>query len=449
MWIATDDLPRSPGHVFYDKLNAVLKSADFDRRAEAICAPYYADGRGRPSIPPGNYFRMLLIGYFEGIGSQRGVAWKCRDSLAVREFLGVRLDEASPDHSSLTRIRQRLPIEVHLDVFNLVLELAREHGLMKGRTVAIDATTLEANASMQTIRRKADSKTWRKYLRRLAKESGIETPTDDDLRRFDRNRPKRVSNKEWESPSDPDARIARMKNGSTHLAYKAEHAVDLDTELILAAVVHPADRGDTASVMETLIQAQLNTMEAGSETSIEALVADKGYHKAETLADLESCGVRTYIPERKSKTKRRWTDKPDGWRETFHGNRRRCKGERGKRLGRRRCEVAERSFAHLCDSGGARRTGVRGLTEVGKRYMIQAAGFNLSVLMRKLFGVGKPRAMADTSATLMSALASCFSSLCAHMSIHNVSRQFARVFWRYLSADTRKRNVLSGYTSAA
>jgi len=398
MWIAAGDLARSPGHPFYDRLAAVLKAADFDRRAEEICAPYYADGKGRPSIPPGIYFRMLIVGYFEDIGTQRGIAWKCADSLAARDFLGLRPGEAAPDHSSLTRIRQRLPFEAHVELFNMVLGIAREHGLLKGRTVAVDSTTIEANASMRSIRRKADGKTWRQHLEALAKESGVETPTAEDLARFDRQRKKKVSNKEWESASDPDARIAKMKDGRTRMAYKAEHAVDLDTGLVLAALALRADAGDTATLLETLVQAQLNSSEAGCEESIAELVADKGYNKVELLEFLESLGVRTYIPDRKGK--RRWTDKPEGWEKAFRANRRRCGGERGKRLGRKRTEVVERGFAHVCDSGGARRTWLRGLQEVGKRHLIAVAGHNLGLVMRHLFGAGKPRAFAGLAAAL-------------------------------------------------
>ena len=418
-WTVTQDLPRSPGHPFYQRLNEVLRAAGFDRFSEELCAPYYAERLGRPSIPPGVYFRMLLVGYFEGIDSQRGIAWRCADSRSLYEFLGVSPTERTPDHSSLTRIRQRLPMEVHLKVFQKVVEMARGCGLLRGKTIAIDATTVEANAAMRSIVRKETGEDLRKYLERLAKEAGIEEPTAEDLRKFDKGRKgKKVSNKEWESPTDRDARITRMKDGRTHLAYKAEHAVDLETELVLSATGQPADRGDPDSLPETLVQAQLNAMGAGSEASIEEVAADKGYHKAELLAKLKAWGVRTYVAERKDKGKRRWTDKPEGWCEAFHGNRRRCKGKRGKGLQRRRSEVVERSFAHVCESGGARRTWIRGIVEVGKRYLMQVAGFNLGLIMRALFGVGKPRALQGLSAALLHLATDCFvliESLTAHV----------------------------------
>jgi transposase len=237
MWIATHELPRSPGHVFYEKLNRLLAEGDFDRQCEALCAPYYADTVGRPSIPPGVYCRMLFVGYFEGLDSQRAIAWKCADSLSVRTFLGLETTAAAPDHSSLTRIRQRLPWEVHLRVFTVLLDMARAKGLLRGKTLAIDATTLEANAAMKTMVRRATGEDWKAYLRRLMKAEGIDDPSDEDLRRFDRKRTdKKVSNTEWTSPTDPDSRIMKMKDGRTHFGYKAEHAIDVESDLIVAAV---------------------------------------------------------------------------------------------------------------------------------------------------------------------------------------------------------------------
>src|SRR6516164_7011539 len=238
LFIATGDLPQSPGHCFYEKLNHLLDEAHFDRYVEDLCQPYYAEGLGRDSIPPGVYFRMLLVGYFEALDSQRGIAWRCADSLSLRAFLGVPLNEATPDHSSLTKIRQRLPLEVHQQVFVFVLRLARDKGLLRGKTVAVDATTLEANAAMKTIARKDTGEDWKEYLKRLLAEKGVDNPTDEEVRRFDKNRPKKVSNQEWESPTDPDSRIAKMKDGTTHLAYKAEHVVDLDSEFVVAAEVY-------------------------------------------------------------------------------------------------------------------------------------------------------------------------------------------------------------------
>ena len=301
LWVATTDLPKSPGHVFYDKLNQLLQESGFDSFVEKHCHQYYADGTGRESIPPGIYFRMLLIGYFEGLDSHRAIAWRCSDSLSLRAFLGIPLAEATPDHSSLTRIRQRFPLHVHEEVFLHVLRLAQDKKLLRGKTVAVDATTLEANAALRNIVRKDTGEEYKAYLKRLLTEQGVENPTDEDVRRFDKNRPKKGSNQQWESPVDPDSRITKMKDRRTHLAYKAEHVVDLDSEFVLAASVYTADQSDSSTLGESLWEAQAHLALAGSPQEIEETVADKGYHKAQTLADCEECQTRTYIPEPKGR----------------------------------------------------------------------------------------------------------------------------------------------------
>jgi transposase len=401
--IAVEDLPPPPAHPFYRRLNALLAGAGFDAFVEELCRPYYADGRGRPGIPPGVYFRMLFLGYFEGLDSQRAIAWRCADSLSLRAFLGVPLTEATPDHSSLTRIRQRLPVDVHERVFIHVLTIAQQKKLLRGKTVAVDATTLEANAAMKAITRKDTGEDWKAYVKRLMAEDGIQDPTDEEVRRFDKARKKKVSNGEWQSPADPDSRIAKMKDGRTHLAYKAEHTVDLDSEFVLAAAVHTADQPDPATLVDSVLRAQINLVLAGSDQEIEEAVADKGYHKAETLADCERLNTRTYIPEPK-RQKRTWADKPASWQKAFRANRRRVRGGRGKRLQKRRSEYAERSFAHVCETGGARRTWLRGLPDVTKRYAVQVAAHNLGLVMRKVFGVGKPRALQGAGGWLVGAL---------------------------------------------
>ena len=399
LFIPTARLAQGPGHPFYTKLNAVLAEAGFDAFVEQLCAPHYKDG-GRPGLPPGTYFRMLFIGYFEGIDSQRGIAWRCADSLALRGFLGLSLTEATPVHATLSVIRQRLPADVFDRVFQFVLGLLDEQGLLRGHTLGIDATTLEANAAMKSIVRKDTGADWKTYLRTLAQAEGIENPTDADLQRLDRGRPdKKVSNEHWASPIDPDARIARMKDGTTHLAYKAEHAVDLQTEAIVAATVTPADRGDGASGAETLIVAQWNLHQSGSESAVTELVADKGYHDNRLLAQCADWQVRTYIPERKQKS-RVWTDKPEGYERAFRGNRRRVRGEKGRRLNRWRSERCERTFAHVCETGGGRRSWLRGLGNVTKAHVLKGAAYNLGLLLRKVWGLGKPRSAAGFLALL-------------------------------------------------
>ena len=394
LWVSAVELPKAPGHPFYMKLNELLAEADFDYWVEDLCEEFYANGKGRPSIPPGVYFRMLLVGYFEGLGSQRGIAWRCSDSLSVRSFLGIPLTESSPEHSSLTRVRKRLPLEVHEEVFKFVLRIAIEKKLLKGKTVAVDATTLEANAAMKSIERKDTGEDYKEYLRRLAEEAGIADPTDEDLRRFDKKRKgKKVPNTEWQSSTDPDSRIIKMKDGRTHLAYKAENTIDLETDMLLSADVYHADHADNDTVTTSVVHAQKNLIDSGSEVSIEELVADKGYHKAQTLSDAKASGLRTYVPEPENKYKRRWTDKPPEYKAAVYANRRRVRGARSKKLQRLRSEYVERTFAHMCETGDGRRTWLRGLNKVKKRYLIQAAARNLGVILRKLFGMGTPRGL--------------------------------------------------------
>jgi transposase len=394
-WIATTDLPKSPGHPFYKKLNRLLAEADFDEWLEALCAPYYAADRGRDSIPPGVYFRMILVGYFEGISSQRGIAWRCSDSRSLAEFLGVPVEEDTPDHSSLSRIHDRLPLSVHEAMFVFVLQLAAQQKLLSGKTVAVDSTMLVADAAMKSIVRRATGEDWKTYLRGLAAEAGIENPTDEELRRFDKTRQdKKVSNDEWESPNDPDSRIARLKDGTTHAAYKVEHVIDLKTDLVLSAVVYPADQGDAATLAESVVQAQKNVINAESSANIAEVVADKGYHAAETLATVnEALGVRTYIPEPQRKKPWAWSERPAAERRAITANHRRVRGARNKTLQRRRSELVERSFAHVCQTGGARRCWLHGLLKVSKRYLLQVAARNLGLIMRKLFGMGTPRGL--------------------------------------------------------
>jgi len=430
LWVATCDLPKSPGHPFYVKLNRLLDEAKFDEFVEGLCRPHYANGRGRPSVPPGVYFRMLFIGFFEGLDSQRAIAWRCSDSRSLQSFLGFAITQPTPDHSTLTVIRQRLPLEVHDAVFNFVLSIAKVKKLLKGQSTAVDSTFIEADAAMKSIVRRDTGDDWKEYVRKLMAEAGIENPTDEDIRKFDKKRKKKVPNKEWMSPTDPDARITKMKDGHTHLAYKTEHAIDLDTDIVLAAGVYKADESDTATFSETLAKAQTNTKLAGRESQIKDVVADKGYHSTNNLVWCEASGVRSYIPERESRWRRRWTDKPPECQHAVYANRRRVKGDRGKRLGRLRSEYVERSFAHVCETGGARRSWLHGLEDVTKRYLMYVASKNLGVIMRALFGMGKPR-------TLQTGGGGGFSSLEAK--IVAISRVF-RLFRNPLALQTRWAN---------
>ncbi len=391
LWLPTSDLARSPGHPFYERVNEMLREADFDTRAEELCRAFYVEGTGRPSLPPGVYFRMLFIGYFEGIDSERGIAWRCADSLALRSFLGFALDESTPDHSSLCRIRQRLDVEVHQAVFQLVLEILSERGLLRGKTIGIDATTLEANAALRSIVRRDDGTGYEDFLKELAKESGIETPTRADLAKLDKKRPRKGSNDDWTHPQDPDAQITKMKDGRTHLAHKSEHAVDMDSGAVLAVTLHGGAAADTKTIFETMEAACEQSLGLGRDMPPE-WIADKGYHCNATMEMFQEVGLRGYISE-PDRGRRRWKGKETA-RQGTYANRRRIRGERGRRLMRRRGELVERSFAHCLETGGMRRTWLRGRANILKRYLVHVAAFNLGIVMRQMIGVGTPKGLA-------------------------------------------------------
>lgn len=431
-WIAASDLPRSEGHVFYGKLNQLLREAEFDPYVESLCEAYYHACVGRPGIPPGIYFRMLLVGYFEGLSSQRGIAWRCADSLSLREFLGVPLSKDTPDHSSLTRTRDRLPPAVHGDVFQFVLKVADEKGLLKGKTVGVDSTTLEADAAMKSIVRRDTGEDWQEYVQRLMQEAGQleqgQQASAEELARFDRQRKdKKVSNQEWRSETDPDSRITKMKDGRTHLAYKAEHVVDLDTELILAAEVYHGDAADVDTIGPSLSQAQDNLLEAESEAEIREAVADKGYSANETVTELEFTeGLRTYIVEPKQTHRRNWKNKPEEQHRAVTNNRRRVRGERGRSLQRERSEKVERSFAHVCETGGSRRTWLRGIEKVRKRYLISAMARNLGLIMRAMFGIGTARSLQGKGGVADASYFALFNALTALTRLLLPTRQFTQ-----------------------
>ncbi len=403
MWIATQELPRSASHPFYARLNRVLEENGFDDYVEGACGGFYAPTMGRPSLAPGGYFRLLMLGYFEEIESERGIAWRAADSLSLREFLGLELDQAPPDHSTISRTRRLIDVETHRAVFTWILERLSAAGLVKGETLGVDATTLEANAALRSIVRRDTGEGYEAFLTRLAKASGIPTPTREDLARVDRKRPKKGSNEDWSHPHDPDARITKMKDGRTHLAHKAEHAVDLETGAVVAVTIQPADKGDTETVKETVITAAENIEKVKPESkTVEELVADKGYHSNELLEDLRLLGIRTYISE-PARGRRNWKDN-HGARDAVYANRRRIRGRRGKRLLRQRGERLERPFAHAYETGGLRRIYLRGHSNVLKRVLVHVAALNLGILMRALVGIGTPR-------TLQGRLCDCFMRL--------------------------------------
>src|SRR5258708_23459746 len=404
IWIAHTELAVAPGHPFYTRLNELLEGARFDEFVEGLCARFYHARLGRPSLQPGIYFRALLVGYFEGIDGERGMAWRMADSLALRRFLRIGVNERTPDHSTISRTRRLIDIDTHREVFAWVLALLAERGLLKGQRMGIDATTLEANAAMRSIVRRDTGETYEEFLRGLAKASGIETPTREDLARLARKRKKRTSNKEWKSPADEDARITKMKDGRTHLAHKAEHAVDLDTGAIVAVTLQGADKGDTTTLDETLCEAGMAVAEqVGREAElrpdeapkvnvagIEETVTDKGYHSGAVVKRMKAYGVRSYIPEKKPKGRRNWAGKAEE-QQAVYANRRRVRSEYGKSLLRRRGELVERSFAHCYETGGTRRCHLRGQENILKRQLVHVGAFNLSLILRKLLGAGTPR----------------------------------------------------------
>ena len=406
MWIPQASLAKGASHPFYQRLNQLLEESRFDEFVEGRCRRFYAEKRGRPSLPPGMYFRLLLIGYFEGIDSERGIAWRANDSLALRRFLRVGLDEAPPDHSTISRTRRLIDVETHREVFTWVLEVLAAKGLLKGQTLGVDATTLEANAALRTIVRRDTGEGYQEFLQRLARESGIPTPTREQLARLDRKRAHKGSNKEWEHPHDPDARIAKLKDGRTHLAHKVEHAIDFSSGAVVAVTVQPADAGDTATGRETVCEAgeQIATVAGGEKGEAvnpegpKEVVLDKGYHSNEMLAELADWQVRSYCSE-PDRGRRDWEGKKQE-QAVVYANRRRIRGERGKRLLRQRGEKVERSFAHCYETGGMRRVHLRHHRNILKRLLVHAAAFNLGLVMRKVLGHGTPRSLQGYNAAL-------------------------------------------------
>ncbi len=407
LWVATQELPRTGGHVFYERVNRVLDEHGFDQFAEDACAKFYAPVMGRPGVAPGVYFRMQLVGYFEGLDSERGIAWRCADSLSLREFLGAGLTGSVPDYSTVSRTRRLIDLETHSEVFSWMLRVLASGGLIDGKTVGVDASTLEANAAMRSIVRRDNGEAYNDFLTRLAKESGIETPTREDLAKLDRKRAKKGSNEDWEHPHDPDARITKMKDGRTHLAHKVEHAVDMKTGAVLAVTVQGADQGDTTTIQETTTEAarQLERLAAEPQLKLRdnyfsELVTDKGYHSNDTMTVFRDVGIRTYASE-PNRGRRNWKNKSEE-QTAVYANRRRIRGERGKQLLRQRGLMLERPFAHTLETGGMRRVHLRRRENILKRVLIQYAALNLSLLLRHGFGKGTPRGLQDRfTATLL------------------------------------------------
>lgn len=442
LWVAAVELARSPGHPFYQRLNRILTDAGFDTFVETKCAQFYADRLGRPSLAPSVYFRLLLIGYFEGVDSERGIAWRVADSLTLREFLGYALSDAPPDHSTISRNRRLIDLETHQAVFSWALVELSKRGLLKGKTLGVDSTTLEANAALRTIVRRDSGEGYNEFLEKLAKASGIETPTRQDLAKIDKNRSRKGSNDDWEHPHDPDAKITKMKDGRTHLAHKAEHAVDMETGAVVAVRVDSANAGDTQTVGDLLdevidnLSDVMDDPEAAEQLSEELaaeLVADKGYHSNAVLTDCQNLGIRTFISE-PNRGRRNWKGKAVEQQATY-GNRRRTRRAKGQRLQRRRGELIERGFAHCYDTGGMRRTHLRNHSNILKRLLIHVAGFNLSLVMRELMGAGKPRAFQGRVAAVLAAL---WHFIAIHSRLRCPSNERCTKSWPNLTTSPQK-----------
>jgi transposase len=452
LFVSYENLPRSEGHPFYRTLDKLLAAHHFDSWVEEVCRPFYAPVMGRPGLPPGIYFRCLLVGYFEGLASERGIAWRCADSYSLRLFLGLAIDEDSPDHSTLSRTRRLIDIETHQKVFVWVLKVLAVQGLISGKTAGVDATTLEANAAMRSIVRKDNvpgaGQSYQEFLTDLAKASGIATPTQEDLARIDRKRKHKASNDDWHNPHDPDARITKMKDGTTHLAHKDEQAVDMGegaVGAVLAVTVQEADQGDTTTWRNTLEEAFTNLNELRDDPitaaqvnaqGVAETVQDKGYHSNETMVDLNEIGMRSYVAE-PERGRRDWEDK-EVERQAVYANRRRIRGVRGRRLMRKRGELVERSFAHTLETGGMRRVWLRGHQNIKKRLLVHVAGFNLSLVLRKVLGRGTPRGFQGLRAAIFALITMAGGLL-----------RLIRAFWKAVLAGSRSTSHRLALATAA
>ena len=397
LFIAYSELVRPATTPFYAKLDQTLDSFDFGGQARSLCAPAYSvTGRGRPGIDPVVYFKMLMVGFFEDIASERGIAERCSDSISIRAFLGYDLTETTPDHSTLSVIRQRLGREVYDQVFLLILRALDQHGLLKGKHLGIDASVIEANAALKSLINRNTEEAYWAYVQRLASENGIDPGNADAVRQFDRKRPKKMSNEEWVNPHDPDAKIGLTKAGATDMIYKPEHTVDLDTGAIVHAEVRLGHEADQKDLSLHVLQAQANINQAreaaADDLTVQRATADKGYHAVAEMKQLQAEGIRTVISD---PVKNRNLEQLDQEEAQVVRNAKRSAGSKsGKALLRRRGMHLERSFAHILDAGGARRTTLRGLENLNKRFKVSAAIYNLSQLMRKIFGVGTPKQLA-------------------------------------------------------
>ena len=391
-WIATEELQVKPQITFFSKLDSLLEDIDFGKKIRKLCKPYYSDKTNcRPPIDPEVYFKMMTIGFFENIQSQRGIAARCADSLSIRDFLGYSINEATPDHSTLSETRYRLPVSVYSQIFSIILKALKDNGLVKGENLAFDSSIIEANASLLCLQNRMTEESYAEYIKQLAQEAGVNPEDKAAVARFDRKRKgRKTSNKEWYNPFDTDAKIGQTKDGATDMIYKPEHVVDLDTSAIIDADVLLGDTGDTNNLSERVVNAQIRLNDISEnpvvEKPAETITADKGYYSVQEITEIQCLGFETVIPDKEFKRNMsKLSDEQALSVELAHSS---IASKEGKALLKKRGSHVERSFAHVLDSGGERRTTLRGLENNRKRYLIATACYNLSLLMRTIFGVG-------------------------------------------------------------
>jgi transposase len=393
MWVNRAQLVKAHADPFLDRFNTFLQEFHFGDQVRALCAKHYTDGAGQPGVDPEVYFKMLLIGFFNNISSEREIVRRCHDSIAIRAFLGYGLTEEIPDHSTLCVIRHRYTSETFNKVFQLIMPSLEKLGLIKGKHVAMDTSAMAANASMKKLKNRMTGEEYRKYVEKLARAEGIDTSDPAATSRFDRKRKKKVSNDEWVNPHDSDAKIGKMKTGNYRMIYKPEHTIDMDTGVILDAQICLGDMADNTNCVDRLIEAEMRAAEGldngEMDLPIETATLDKGYHDDDEIVKLSEYGIHANVPQRT--TARRYDKMEESKRNILERSDAFVASEQGKDLLKKRGMYVERSFAHVLDAGGMRRTTLRGQENIQKRYIIAAMGFNCSLAMGVVFGYGTPK----------------------------------------------------------
>lgn len=387
-------LAKSRKFKFYSRLDQTLAGFDFARKVRALCVRAYdQSGVGQPGIDPVVYLKMLMVGFFENLPSERAIAEACADSMAVRAFLNFGLNDNTPEHSSFTRIRQRLGPEIYQQIFTLILSALQAHGLVGGRHLGVDSSVMEANASLRGLVNRNTEEAYWDYVKRLASEQGIDPRDGDAVRRFDRKRPRKTSNAEWYNPHDPAARVGPKKDGATDMIYKPEVVADLETGVLVGAEVLPGDQADPQGVTTRLLEAQQTINAARGQPldtlTMESATADKGYYAVPELQSLQHEEIQTVMRDPVINRRLDKLEQPE--QQAVQAARRSTNSPLGKKLLRRRGMHLERPFAHILDCGGMRRATLRGLENLSKRFKLASAFYNLSQLMRHLFGVGTPK----------------------------------------------------------